>query len=84
MHASRANTSVVGIAASKALPSGSSETTIRVLGGVHHYAAVPAHGYPGSVTGTVRAADDILPTAYSEPRVIRSRNGVLHVTFKAP
>ena len=69
---------VVGIAASAALPSSKAPP---VRGGAHHHYAVAAHDYPGSKTGEVRTAD-VNPTAYSEPKVIRSRNGVLRVTFR--
>jgi FtsP/CotA-like multicopper oxidase with cupredoxin domain len=70
---------LAGIAASQALPSSSTPTQAR--GGVHHHFAVAAHGYPGAATGEVKTAD-VNPTAYSEPKVVRSHNGVLRVTFK--
>ena len=71
--------SLVGVVASKALPSSSSPAQAR--GGAHHHSAVAAHGYPGSATAAQKTAD-VNPTAYSEPKVVRSRNGVLHVTFR--
>ena len=55
-----AGAALVGIVASKALPSSSTPTQVRA--GVHHHFAVPAHGYPGSATGTVKTAD-VNPTA---------------------
>jgi FtsP/CotA-like multicopper oxidase with cupredoxin domain len=77
-----AATSLVGVAASKGLPTGATGAPQQVVrGGVHHHSAVAAHGYPGSAAGTVQSAD-VSPTAYGEPKVITSHNGVLRVWFK--
>jgi suppressor of ftsI len=78
---------LIGIAASKALPS-SSQPKRAVAPGLqldslheHGSGIRTNNGYPGSKAGSVKLAADVQPTAYGEAPVVRSHKGVLRVTF---
>jgi suppressor of ftsI len=71
---------VVGIAATKALPSSARPKAGAALGAHRHGTQWIEQGYPGAPKVAVKTAD-VTPTAYSEPTVIKSRHGVLHATF---
>jgi suppressor of ftsI len=70
---------VVGIAATKALPSSSKARP--AAAGHRHGAQWIEQGYPGAPKVDVKTAD-VTPTAYNEPPVIKSRHGVLHAVFQ--